>query len=138
MENVYTQQRTGTFYDGYWPKNVPDYVKTREHVLEIVPKGSYRRALDGGCGTGVCSLALAELAQEVVGFDLSAGSLNTARKLAKRIGATNVQFEQGSLLAVPFADKSFDLVFSWGVIHHTINPIKALDELVRVLEPAGR
>jgi len=38
---------------------------------------------------------------------------------------------------MPFADKSFDLVFSWGVIHHTISPIQALNEFVRVLRPGG-
>ncbi|MFL5733738.1 MAG: class I SAM-dependent methyltransferase [Chloroflexia bacterium] len=132
-----TQQRTKSFYDVYWPKNVPDYRKTREHVLEVVPPGHYHRALDGGCGTGVCSLALSEMADEVVGFDLSSGSLGTARDLAKRLGKTNIQFEQGSLLNIPLASESFDLVWSWGVIHHTVDPIKALDELVRVLQPGG-
>jgi ubiquinone/menaquinone biosynthesis C-methylase UbiE len=130
-------ERTQAFYDQYWPKNVPDFRKTRAHVRSIVPPGPYRRALDGGCGTGVCSLALAELAAEAVGFDLSSGSLHTARTLAQRLGVTNLTFEQGSLLQIPFPANSFDLVFSWGVIHHTTNPVRALDELVRVLEPGG-
>ncbi len=110
---------------------------TRDHVFDVVPEGQYKRALDGGCGTGVCSLALAEIADEVVGFDLSSGSLNTARKLAQDLGITNITFKQGSLLEIPFEAKTFDLVFSWGVIHHTTNPIRALDELVRILEPGG-
>lgn len=129
--------RTKSFYDNYWPRNVPNYLKTREHVLDIVPAGRYERALDGGCGTGVCSLALAELADEVVAFDLSSGSLRTAEGLARHLGKTNIQFEQGSLLDIPLSSDSFDLVFSWGVIHHTVNPIRALDELVRVLRPGG-
>jgi ubiquinone/menaquinone biosynthesis C-methylase UbiE len=130
-------KRTQAFYDTYWPQNVPNYRKTREHVFDIVPKGHYERALDGGCGTGVCSLALAELADEVVGFDLSSGSLNTARRLAQGLGLSNVTFKQGSLLDISFPDETFDLVFSWGVIHHTTDPIRALDELVRVLKPGG-
>jgi hypothetical protein len=32
-----TMARTKAFYDGYWPRNVPDYEKTREHVRDIVP-----------------------------------------------------------------------------------------------------
>lgn len=130
-------QRTQTFYDTYWPKNVPDYRKTREHVREIVPQGRYGRALDGGCGTGVCSLALAEMADEVVAFDLSGGSLATAQKLARKLNVSNIKFQQGSLLDIPLPSKSFDLVFSWGVIHHTVDPVRALDELVRVLQPGG-
>src|SRR5436305_8512637 len=95
-----TQQRTPSFYDVYWPKNVPDYRKTREHVREVVPAGRYKRALDGGCGTGVCSLALSEMAGEVVGFDLSDGSLATARALATKLGRSNISFQQGSLLDI--------------------------------------
>src|SRR5258707_15837190 len=95
-------KRTQAFYDTYWPKNVPNYQKTRDHVFDIVPKGQYKLALDGGCGTGVCSLALAEMADDVVGFDLSSGSLNTARKLAHDLGISNVTFKQGSLLDIPF------------------------------------
>jgi ubiquinone/menaquinone biosynthesis C-methylase UbiE len=129
--------RTKAFYDGYWPRNVPDYEKTREHVRDIVPDRRYRRALDGGCGTGVCSMALSEMADEVVAFDLSTGSLRTAQQLAKHLDIDNIRFENGSLLDIPFPDSSFDLVFSWGVIHHTPDPVRALDELVRVLEPGG-
>lgn len=130
-------RRTQAFYDTYWPKNVPDYRKTREHVREIVPAGRYKRALDGGCGTGVCSLALAELADEVVAFDLSRGSLATAEELARKLSISNIKFQQGSLLNIPLPPDSFDLVFSWGVIHHTVDPVRALDELVRVLQPGG-
>jgi 2-polyprenyl-6-hydroxyphenyl methylase/3-demethylubiquinone-9 3-methyltransferase len=130
-------KRTKAFYDSFWPQNVPDYAKTREHVLETVPPGRYSRALDGGCGTGVCSLALAELADEVVAFDLSSGSLNTAEKLAREVGATNIEFKQGSLLDIPYPSQSFDLVFSWSVVDHTTNPTRALDELTRVLTPGG-
>jgi 2-polyprenyl-6-hydroxyphenyl methylase / 3-demethylubiquinone-9 3-methyltransferase len=130
-------RHTKAFYDSYWPANVPDYTRTREHVRQIVPPGHYKRALDGGCGTGVCSLALAEMSDEVVAFDLSSGSLATAQRLAQTVGAKNIQFKQGSLLDIPVPSNNFDLVFSWGVIHHTVNPVRALDELVRVLQPGG-
>lgn len=130
-------QKTGAFYDVYWPRNVPDYRKTREHVHEIVPPGPYGRAIDGGCGTGVCSLALSELADEVVALDISRGSIKTGEGLAAKLGKDNIRFCQGSLLDIPFPDDSFDLAFSWGVIHHTVNPVQALDELVRVLKPGG-
>lgn len=130
-------QNTKHFYDTYWPANVPDYAKTRNHVRDVVPVGHYKRAFDGGCGTGVCSLTLAEMADEVVAFDLSSGSLRTAEGLARKLDISNIQFKQGSLLRIPLPDNSFDLVWSWGVIHHTVNPVRALDELVRILEPGG-
>ena len=38
---------------------------------------------------------------------------------------------------LPFDDNTFDLVYSWGVIHHTPDTPKAMDEIVRVLKPGG-
>jgi 2-polyprenyl-6-hydroxyphenyl methylase / 3-demethylubiquinone-9 3-methyltransferase len=121
---------TRAFYDTYWPRNVPDPARTAEHVRHIVPLGPFRHALDAGCGTGVCSLALAERSDHVLGLDLSFGSLRTARRFQP-------QLCQASLLHLPLGSDSFDLVFCWGVIHHTSDPVRALDELVRVLEPGG-
>ena len=126
-----------SFYDEYWPSNVPNLVKTRDYVFTILPDRNFNRILDAGCGTGVCSLALAERANQVLAVDMSLQSLKTAVELAHKIGRHNIEFKQASVLDLPFASESFDLVYSWGVIHHTPSPIRALDELVRVLAPGG-
>ncbi len=128
---------TQAFYDEYWPRNVPDYQKTREHVLSVIPDMRAAWALDAGCGTGVCSLALAERANGVVAIDISAKSLEVASRLAEKLGRENIDFGQADLLSLPFADGSFDLIYSWGAIDHTVDPIRALDEIVRVLKPEG-
>ncbi len=47
------EARTREFYDGYWPANVPDFRRTREHIIALLPDGSFERALDAGCGTEV-------------------------------------------------------------------------------------
>jgi 2-polyprenyl-6-hydroxyphenyl methylase / 3-demethylubiquinone-9 3-methyltransferase len=122
---------TRAFYDTYWPRNVPDAARAAEHVRRILPPGRFRRALDAGCGTGVCCPALAERSDQVVGLDLSFGSLRTAGSVF------GVRACQGSLLKLPLPSHSFDLVFCWGVIHHTSDPRRALDELARVLAPGG-
>jgi glycosyltransferase involved in cell wall biosynthesis/ubiquinone/menaquinone biosynthesis C-methylase UbiE len=132
-----SSSRTAAFYDAYWPENIPDWRKTRDHVRTVVGAARYRRALDAGCGTGVCSLALAELAGEVVALDLSHHSLGTAKSLAEQSGRSNIRTQRGSVLDLPFAECSFDLVWSWGVIHHTVEPERALNELTRVLAPGG-
>jgi ubiquinone/menaquinone biosynthesis C-methylase UbiE len=137
MKHDGPELRTRDFYDGYWPANVPDFRRTREHILGLLPERSFGRALDAGCGTGVCSLALAERAHSVVALDLSGGALCTARNLARRLDRPKIAAIQGSLLALPFADGSFDLALSWGVVHHTVDPRRALDELARVLRPGG-
>jgi ubiquinone/menaquinone biosynthesis C-methylase UbiE len=130
--------KTKEFYDNFWPKNIPDFRKTEAHIFSLLPDNKFfQLALDAGCGTGVCSLAISKRACNVIGVDLSHGSLNTAVSLANHLRINNVQFVQADLLHLPFNNEVFDLVFSWGVIHHTPAPMSALDELVRVLKKDG-
>jgi ubiquinone/menaquinone biosynthesis C-methylase UbiE len=132
------QEAVQRFYDRYWPANLPDARRTREHVASLLPAGQrFARALDGGCGTGVCSVALAEAAETVVACDIALRCATTARELARSWSRPNVRAVNGDLLRLPFGDAQFDLVLSWGVIHHTADPLRALDELVRVTEPGG-
>ena len=130
-------RETRSFYDSYWPDNVPDYKRTREHVFSLLPDVPMDCALDAGAGSGVCTLALAERARLAIGIDLSGGSLQTARHLASEMDRTNAVFSQGDLQRLPFDDETFDLVYSWGVVDHTVNPQQTMDELVRVLRPGG-
>ena len=130
-------RKTQAFYDGYWPRNVPDYHRTREHVFSLLPDTPIGRALDAGAGTGVCSLALAERSHAVIGVDISGGSLRTAKQLALETGHGNAEFSRADLQRLPFADEAFDLVYSWGVVDHTVQPRQTMRELVRVLRPSG-
>jgi ubiquinone/menaquinone biosynthesis C-methylase UbiE len=128
---------TRSFYDQFWPQHIPNYSKTKEHVLRLLPEGRHGVALDGGCGTGVCSAALSAVAQRVVSLDISEDSLRVGEKIIQELSLDNVNFVEGSLVAIPFFDGTFDLVFSWGAIHHTSHPVQALDELCRVLKTKG-
>jgi ubiquinone/menaquinone biosynthesis C-methylase UbiE len=68
--------------------------------------------LDVGCNTGFSTLELASwLNAEVVGLDLNKQSVDLARERAAQACLTNVQFEQGNLLELPFDTASFDLVY---------------------------
>jgi SAM-dependent methyltransferase len=95
-----------------------------------------KECLDVGCGGGRYSIAMGRLgAGQVVGCDISDDGLANACLRAE--GTPNVTFEQASVLDLPFDDGSFDFVFSSGVLHHTTDPDKGLDELTRVLRPGG-
>lgn len=93
--------------------------------------------LDAGCGMGQWSYALAQLNKNVEGVDIDAGRLIVATELAKNGGLTNVNFQNSGLEQLPFADNSFDAVFSYSVIMFTHMP-SSFNEFYRVLKPGGK
>ncbi|MDP6781810.1 MAG: class I SAM-dependent methyltransferase, partial [Alphaproteobacteria bacterium] len=90
-----------------------------------------------GCGGGRYTIAMSRLgAGQVTGCDISDDGLADARLRAD--GVSNVSFKKASALDLPFEDESFDFVCCSGVLHHTEDPDKGLDELTRVLRPKGK
>lgn len=133
-----TEKNVAGFYDKYWPVNVPDYKITREHIFSLMPANKqFQSALDGGCGSGVCTLSLAEKVGQVTAVDISEKCVANTLELAKKLDLKNVTGVVTSLLSLPFENEKFDFVLSWGVVHHTTDPIKAITELTRVLKPGG-
>ena len=101
--------------------------------------GPASRILDCGCGPGSITIGLARWAPEgqTIGVDIGADQLDGARALARDLGVTNVAFRQGSIFDLPFADDSFDVVFSQTVLFHVPHREQALTEIKRVLRPGG-
>lgn len=98
-----------------------------------------KKCLDAGCGGGRGSIFMARSgAAEVTSFDLTPQNLETTRHFAGMFGLKNIRTQQGSLLELPFEDESFDVVFCNGVLHHTVDPDKALQEVSRVLKVGGQ
>lgn len=105
--------------------------------LEEPMKGA--RFLDVGCGTGNRSMLAAKNlgVSEFVGLDGSDVSLEIAAKVAKDEDFHKFTPVKGNLLDMPFPDNSFDVVVSWGVLHHTEDPLRGFSEMVRVCRPGG-
>jgi SAM-dependent methyltransferase len=90
--------------------------------------------LDAGCGYGRHSRIVQEFGAEVVGIDLSVAVIN-ARKITKDM--PKVHIVQTDLFYPPFRKEIFDVVFSWGVLHHTPDPRRAFEGLVDFVKPGG-
>jgi ubiquinone/menaquinone biosynthesis C-methylase UbiE len=107
-------------------------------LVRIAALTGRERILDLGCGAGHTAHNVAPHAAEVVGVDVTPEMLEVAAGLARDRGLTNVRFQRADVLALPFADASFDLVTSRYSAHHYADPAKALTEAARVLRPGGR
>ena len=98
------------------------------------------RVLDLGCGIGGPSRYLARtFGCAVTGLDLTPEFVATAAMLAERTGlAGKVTYRQGDALALPFADASFDVVWSQNVVMNIADRDRLYAGIRRVLKPGGR
>lgn len=104
----------------------------------MAERGRGRRLLEVGCGIGIDTLRLARLGfGEVVGVDLTEVAVEVAAERARREGLEGVRFEVADAETLPFEEGSFDLVYSFGVLHHTPGIERAVAEVHRVLAPGG-
>lgn len=96
--------------------------------------------LDIGCNWGRWCIAAARKGYRVVGIDPSLGAVLAAQRITKELGlASTTSFVVGDARFLPFAPASFDAAFSYSVLQHLSKPnaVKALQEVARVLGPAG-
>jgi arsenite methyltransferase len=103
--------------------------------------GVGERVLDLGSGAGTDSLVAAQMVGpdgHVTGIDMTAAMLAKARAAATEMGVGNVEFVEGEAEQLPFADASFDVVISNGVIDLIPDKDAVFAELYRVLAPGGR
>jgi len=105
---------------------------------EIISKLNSGRVLDIGTGAGNLPIEMAKRAPnlEITGIDLSETLIKIARNMARREGVgKSVRFEIGSAYDLKFEDSYFDMVISSMTIHHLKYPMKAFNEIYRVLKP---
>jgi ubiquinone/menaquinone biosynthesis C-methylase UbiE len=99
-----------------------------------------KQVLDLGSGTGLLSFVLAKEHPEwqVTGIDISEEMLDLACETAARNDLTGrTVFQNASAEALPFPDDSFSLVVSNASLHLWKDPVKVMDEIVRVTAPGG-
>ena len=127
------------FFDGHGASNAYDVFSpdTNERLIDIfvrlsgLPKGA--RIADLGCGSGVFSSVLQRRGYTCTGVDLSPALIRIAKE--KYPG---IEFIEGDVENLPFADASFDGVLLAGVLHHFSERGAFLAEVKRILKPGGK
>src|SRR2546428_6768855 len=109
------------------------------HIPEAANFAAARglRVLEIGCGLGTDGAQFALAGANYIGVDLTEASVELARKKFDLSGLQG-EFRVADAEKLDFADDSFDLVYSHGVLHHTPDTARAVREIHRVLVPGGR
>lgn len=95
-----------------------------------------KKVLEIGVGLGSDHQKFAEGGAELFGIDLTERAVNYATKRLSLFGLES-KLAVGDAENLAFANDTFDLVYSWGVIHHSPNTKRCVQEIFRVLKPNG-
>jgi SAM-dependent methyltransferase len=127
-------------YDARETRRLADQAETLADLLHhdtTYPPDS--RVLEVGCGVGAQTLLLANRSPQArfVAVDISAASIDVARRRIAAAGLQNVEFIEADIRSSLFAAESFDHVFVCFVLEHLAAPLQLLRELRRLLRPHG-
>lgn len=120
----------------------PQIEHAKEGLLKLIPAEDFkgRSFLDIGCGSGLHALAASRLGvSRIVGVDIDPNSATTARKiLTERNPSAPWQIENISVFDLtPDHFGTFDIVYSWGVLHHTGDLWQAVSKAAALVAPNG-
>ena len=113
------------------------YNKIADEIFSEIESG---KILDIGTGPGYLPIEIAKRRPmiRIDGIDLSKRMIEVARINARDAGVlSQINFEPGNANKLRFGDNLYDMVVSTGVFHSWKNPIRAIDEIHRVLKPEG-
>lgn len=114
----------------------PNHLEPMEEALAgTIVCGALGLDAGSGCGADTVAMARRHPDVEIVSLDLSEGVYQTSLRSA---GLPNVHVVRASVLAIPVASEMFDFAYSFGVLHHTSDPERGMEEIARVLKPDGR
>ncbi|HTR45603.1 MAG TPA: class I SAM-dependent methyltransferase [Thermodesulfovibrionales bacterium] len=132
-------------WQDYWARNREGEASLDEmsatilsELLKNSPVTKGIKVLEAGCGRGIISARIAELGADVTLLDSSSEAIGIAQKIFEE-RKLSASLAQGDILAPPFGDMTFDLVWNAGVMEHFEDGLQsqALSSLARTIKPGG-
>jgi len=106
------------------------------HIVSLAVKrieGTQQMScLDIGCGQGVTTHVLSNHFDKVIGVDFSSGAIKTAKEFLKAMNVSNAGVVVGDVDDLGLADGSIDIVHFKDFLHHTVQPLRAMENLRKV------
>ncbi len=143
-DGVKNQQETySTWWDEYHDEASITNPETRDVFYETLrikaEEVQDKVVLDGGCGNGRFSFVVSHYQPKLlVSFDISSGVLHAKKAINKHNPGAPVAYVQGDLTKPPFKKGVFDIVFSWGVIHHTPDTLRTFKTIAELPKEGGK
>ena len=107
-----------------------------EKLLQLVGVKEDQKYLEVGCGVGaVCKYVATRYGCDVTGVDVDPAQIAEAQESCR--GIPNVSFQKADATGLPFPDRNFNIVLSFGTTHHIPDWLDALGEIRRVMKPEG-
>ena len=134
-ENLYL---TSNMREGYETQAALRY-DLEPYITEFADfrSASDKKVLEIGVGLGADHQRFAEAGADLYGIDLTERAVEHTGRRLQAFGL-NTKLSIGDAERLDFQDESFDLIFSWGVLHHSPDTPKAIAEVYRVLKRGGR
>lgn len=129
------------FLDSIDDRRIDEAERSLQQWLGL-PDLKGKRFLDVGCGSGLFSLAARRLGARVHSFDFDPFSVACARQLRERYFPDDADWlvERGDILDEDYLRRlgQFDVVYAWGVLHHTGRMWQAMENVAALVAPHGR
>jgi ubiquinone/menaquinone biosynthesis C-methylase UbiE len=127
--------RTARWYARTRKNEMEDFRRQARNMAQRLRNGS--NVLEVAPGPGYFAIELARLGNfEITGLDISKTFIEIATENARQ-ASVNIAFRQGNASAMPFPDSSFDFIYCSAAFKNFTEPVKALDEMYRVLRPGA-
>lgn len=113
------------------------HVEPEIHAFAQFTLFNKKKILEVGVGAGTDFVQWVRAGAFAHGIDLTNEAIDNTRYRLTLADLTAQELRVADAEALPYADNSFDLVYSWGVIHHSPNTQTCLEEMIRVTNPGG-